>query len=270
MPVQAEYGFDNRNTKHTGGGYGGRMYWIVATGGDTVVVRVDENHFARKHLLLESADATKRAGLEAWDLRDWVSWAWGWGDSTAGDAHVQEKHDEYVARKSKNRVEHRASVAPFAGGAVAPIGAATPLGPVTAERQRWSDKYRGNPLNPPANPLIGPALPVADHGEPGRRNSAVNLVTQSQNSIDRHAAAMAIANILNGLPPAPGAPNTVHDHGHVAINFNQQCVINVEFNRRHGATITGTSQGINVGVNEAIRTTPNKRSFSIYHLIGTF
>jgi hypothetical protein len=277
MGLTLESGFDNRGTQGNGADYSGRMYWVVALGGDKVVVRLDENHFARKHLMLTSVDQTKMDGLfDEWSLTDWVNWA------VFGS---EPKVDEYAETKAKNRVEHRANVAPFdaGAGAVAPIGTPTPVGPVTADRQRWSSKYRGNPLNPPAVPfgpaplpVHGPALPVgAPGGEQGSRNSVVNLIDRSKNSINRKDAAVAFAEALNALPApvgmaGPGGAAMVHNHGHVDVDFGRQCVINTQFTRQHNvASITGTSNGIRIGVNETVRNTPNKRSFSVYHLVGT-
>ena len=275
MELTYESGFENRGTQGNGANYAGRMYWVVALGASKVVVRLDENHFARKHLMLPSADQNKIDSLfDKYSLTDWVNWAiYG----------VEPKVDDYAELKAKNRVEHRANVAPFHGGAVAPIGTMTPTGAVTADRQRWSSKYRGNPLNPPAVPFgpaplpeFGPKLPVGTPGgETGSRNSVVNLIDRSKNSINRKDAAVAFAQALNALPSpvgmaGPGGAAMVHNHGHVDVNFGKQCVINTQFTRQHNvASITGTSNGIRIGVNESVRSTPNKRSFSVYHLVGT-
>lgn len=259
-----EHGFDTRATSG-GGSYDGPIYWVVNAGGNTVTINLDENHFARKHLLLPSRNPDKlKALFDVYSLSDWINWAW-YGE--------QPKFDEYVQKKARNRTAHRANVAPFVGGAVAPIGTPTHAGAVTAERQRWSEKYRGNPQPAaPANPIVGPLLPVGtgalQGGAQGNRNSVINLVTQSQKSIDGKAAAETFATVLGGLPAAPGAVGAVHDHGEIDVDFGRQCVINTEYTRIHRvASITGYSDGVRVGVHETVSGAPNARSFSIYHLI---
>lgn len=259
----SEHGFDTRATSG-GGNYDDPIYWVVTAGGNTVTVNLNERHFARKHLLLPSKDPAKlKALFDVYSVSDWINWAW-YGQ--------QPKFDEYVRSKAENRTAHRANVAPFVGGAVAPLGTATHAGPVTAERQRWSDKYRGNPQPAgPADPIIGPLLPVGtgalQGGAQGNRNSVINLVTQSQKSIDGKAAAEIFANTLGALPAAPGAVGAVHDHGEIDVDFGRQCVISTEYTRIHRvASITGYSTGVRVGVHETVTGAPGNRSFSVYHL----
>jgi hypothetical protein len=140
---------------------------------------------------------------------------------------------------------------------------------VTADRVRWSDKYRGNPLVR----VEGPLAPGA--ATPTQRNSVVNLVAKSSNSIDRANAAGIIAATLAALPvpmgPAagPGGAALAHSHADVRIDFNTQCVINTSYTAHGGAQLDGHAQGIIVDVHETPRA-GNKRSFSIYHLKNTF
>jgi len=261
-----EFGFDNRATKGTMG-YGGPIHWVVVTGGDTITVKVNENNFARKHLLLPSAKGGKVAGLFDWySPADWINYLW-YG--------VQPKVDAYAEDKARNRTAHRANVAPFAGH-VAAVGAPMPAGGVVGvDNQRWSEKYRGNPQPAgPADPIIGPLLPVGtganNGGAQGNRNSVINLISQSKNSIEGKIAATTFATTLGALPAAPGAVNSFHDHGAVAVDFGKECVINTEYTRIHRvSSVTGYAQGVTVGVRETVTAVANARVFSVYHLIGT-
>ncbi|MGD8278945.1 MAG: hypothetical protein PVH00_12990 [Gemmatimonadota bacterium] len=157
----------------------------------------------------------------------------------SGADNVRDKYDAYTDEKSRHRVEHRAKVAPFQPGAVAAVGTPTPIGPVTPDRVRWSDQHRGRPLERVEGPLAPGAAP------PTQRNSMVNGVAKSSNSIERARAAGIVAAALAALPvpmgPAAGPG---------------------------GAVVDAYAHGITVEVHETPRA-GTKRSFSIYHLNGT-
>lgn len=271
MVLTSEVGFDNRTTRATAGAHGADpyskpMFWVVQlaapVGGATkAVIKLSENHFARKHFLLHSMNAAKLPS-NSYSWSELALWAFGYGDA------VVDRYTNYTQDKALGRVAHRAAVAQFVGGAGgAPVPAGTPMpaghgGAVVGPTNlHWSEKYRGQP----AHTAGGPGAAI-------RRNSVVNLVTESQNSIDRNLAAERLATALLGLPAVAIVPLAVHNHVNVNVDFQTQCVLNVQhdLNAVPPGSVTGTAQGIRVNVHETHCGAAGKRIFSVYHLTGTF
>jgi hypothetical protein len=268
MVLTSELGFENRTARagaHGPDPYSKPMFWVVdlaapavAGGATKAVVKLSENHFARKHFLLHSMNPAKLP-LNNYSWSELALWALGFGDA------VEARYTTYTEDKALHRVQHRAGVAPYVAGAAAPVGTAMPAGHggavVTPDNQHWSDKYRGQPAHTAGAPH-----------QAVRQNSVVNLVTESQNSIDRNLAAERLATALLSLPMVVIAAGATHNHLGVNIDFQTQCVLNArhELNSVPPGSITGTAQGIVVNVHEAHCAVAGKRSFSVYHLTGTF
>lgn len=125
-------GFDTRSSgARDAADYNQAMTWVITMGGTATTMQLNGNsHFARKHLLLPTRDAVKKA-------QDKSDYGWGlhWlrGIPTGVDAHIEQK--------MQNRLDNR-NAKDWAAAA-------------GSDERRWADKYRGHAgANVPANTVI--------------------------------------------------------------------------------------------------------------------